>query len=164
LIDNRKTTHLWALNIHFVNGTYYHYYGIFDESTGNGLGFNIAVATSPTMDDGTWIDHGSIGVPEDHKHHSSLGANILLTSPPHLAWGSQNTDMYGIYMSSPPLTILPLEKVATKLIIDQATPWPSGNLLNEGLFNINTKNGNISSTAAGIVAHLPRPPSTMYIG
>lgn len=50
-----------------VNGTYSMYYGVFDESTGGGRGFDIAVAISVSLEAGTWVDRGSIGVPADHK-------------------------------------------------------------------------------------------------
>jgi arabinan endo-1,5-alpha-L-arabinosidase len=100
------------------------------------VGFDIALATSTTMDDGSWVDRGSIGLPEDHKHYSSLGANLLLSnnsaSPPHLAWGSHGKGMYGIDMATPPLTALSSENVAKELVADNE--WPSGPLLNEGPF------------------------------
>jgi arabinan endo-1,5-alpha-L-arabinosidase len=135
-ITNRSVTHLWAPDVHFINGTYCLYYGVFDNSTGNGVGFDIALATSTTMDDGSWVDRGSIGLPEDHKHYSSLGANLLLPnnspSPPHRAWGSHGTGMYGIDMATTPFTVLSSEKVAQELVADNE--WPASPLLNEGPF------------------------------
>jgi arabinan endo-1,5-alpha-L-arabinosidase len=92
-INNGSNTHLWAPDVHFINATYYLFYGVFDSSTGNSLGFDIAVATSPTVDDGTWTDHGSVGVPENHRLYASLGATLLVSNSSNdgqdfLAWGS----------------------------------------------------------------------------
>ena len=48
---------LWAPDVHFVNGEYVLYYSV---STGGSQNSAIGVATSPSMEPGTWTDHGQV--------------------------------------------------------------------------------------------------------
>ncbi|KAK4496976.1 hypothetical protein PRZ48_011425 [Zasmidium cellare] len=46
----------WAPEVHFINNQYYLFYTVEDQK--NGYCFDQCVATSPSMDAGTWTDHG----------------------------------------------------------------------------------------------------------
>jgi len=57
IIDHYGRCKVWAPDVHEVNGTYYLYYSL--SSTGS-QNSTIGVATSKTMDNGSWTDHGAV--------------------------------------------------------------------------------------------------------
>lgn len=51
---------VWAPEIHYLNQQYYLYYGLNTPP----FTFDQCIATSPDMSEGSWTDHGSMGIPE----------------------------------------------------------------------------------------------------
>jgi arabinan endo-1,5-alpha-L-arabinosidase len=143
---DRENTHLWAPEAHLIAGKYCLYYCIFDSTIGNGTNgaaFDIAVATSPSMEDGTWTDHGSIGIPLDKKEYVALGVNVLVnssTNTAHVAWGSFNNGLFGMELDRKAaflnVSLLPSPKL---LVQDQPLPYTGigykgGSNVTEGAF------------------------------
>lgn len=58
-IDNSGSDDAWAPDVHYIDGTYYVYYAVSSFGTQDSA---IGVATSTTMESGTWTDHGSTGI------------------------------------------------------------------------------------------------------
>lgn len=82
---HRKKTHLWTPEVHFWNGLYYLYYSVYASHEGKGVGFDIALATSPNMTKHSWTDHGSVGIPappvpkgkDDPVPYIRIGQSVL---------------------------------------------------------------------------------------
>ena len=70
---------LWAPDVHFVNGEYVLYYAV---STGGSQNSAIGVATSPTMEPGTWTDYGEVMRSHDGDAFNS-STSLLYALPPH---------------------------------------------------------------------------------
>ena len=51
---------LWAPDAHLIGDTYYLYYAVSSIGSQDSA---IGVATSSSLDSGTWVDHGSLGIP-----------------------------------------------------------------------------------------------------
>jgi arabinan endo-1,5-alpha-L-arabinosidase len=132
---NRNAVHLWAPEVHFVNSTYYLYYGINLPNHGHGQ-FDIAVATSPDLSHGSWIDHGSVNIPSathpdtPDREYVRLGVNLLANSSDpsgidsdykYLTFGSFNHGLYGVSLADDLLTIAP-GTGATEILADQYNP------------------------------------------
>ncbi|KAI4150548.1 MAG: hypothetical protein LQ340_004012 [Diploschistes diacapsis] len=97
---------LWAPDVSNIGGTYYMYYAV---STGGSQNSDIGVATSTTMDSGSWTDHGSIGISPDSAYNK-IDPNLLQVqggASLRLSFGSYWDDIYQIAMANPPLTIAP---------------------------------------------------------
>lgn len=68
---------------------------------------DIGVATSSTMDPGSWTDHGSIGIPKS-SNYNKIDANLFFpqgANAPVLAFGSFWQNIFQVPMANPPLTI-----------------------------------------------------------
>ncbi|ORY11027.1 glycosyl hydrolase [Clohesyomyces aquaticus] len=66
---------------------------------------DIGVATSKTLDVGSWTDHGSVGIPKSGKYNL-IDANLFRESPDspiYLSFGSYWDDIFQTKMSDPPL-------------------------------------------------------------
>ena len=76
---------------------------------------DIGVATSPSMDQGSWTDYGSLGIPDSPtKAYNKIDPNLLLpapapsgSAPPKflLTFGSYWHDLYQVPLDSPPMTV-----------------------------------------------------------
>ena len=79
-------------------------------STGGSQNSDIGVATSTSMDAGTWTDHGTIGIPPDAAYNK-IDPNLLVPngdpSSLLLTFGSYWENIFQLPMSNPPLTIAP---------------------------------------------------------
>ena len=89
------------------------------------------MATSPSMDAGTWTDHGSINIPVNTDpnglNYNKIDPNLLQTidgSSLLMSFGSYWKDVYQIPMSNPPLTIAP-NAVPTQLEFNSTVRPPS---------------------------------------
>lgn len=51
---------LWAPDVHKIGDTYYIYYSVSSLGSQNS---GIGVASSTTMDSGSWVDHGPLNIP-----------------------------------------------------------------------------------------------------
>lgn len=129
----RDRLHLWAPEVHHVDGIYYLYYTINDPDHGNGL-FDIAVSTSSNLEQGSWTDHGSVGIPSSSEKpdrlYVRLGVNLLANSSDpsgvdldykHLAFGSFNQGLFGSYLDQDLLTVASNNTV-NEIIADQYNP------------------------------------------
>jgi arabinan endo-1,5-alpha-L-arabinosidase len=131
--ESRNLTHLWAPDVHFFGETYYIFYSIFDSEAGNGTdgaGFDIAVATSPSMDDGTWTDHGSIGIPSfKKKEYVACDIFVLFntsTNTANIVWGSFRSALFGMQLDPTSKFLSVSQKPAPLPIIqDQPIPFTS---------------------------------------
>jgi arabinan endo-1,5-alpha-L-arabinosidase len=59
-ITGSNADSLWAPDAHLIGDTYYVYYAVSSLGSQNSA---IGVATSSSLDSGTWVDHGSLGIP-----------------------------------------------------------------------------------------------------
>ena len=83
-----------------VDDTYYLYYAV---STGGSQDSAIGIATSPSMDSGTWTDLGSIGIPQS-KDYNLIDPNLLIVNYGagyQLSFGSFWNDVYQIELEDP---------------------------------------------------------------
>ena len=91
---------LWAPDVSLVGSTYYLYYAV---STFGSQNSGIGLATSNTMDAGTWTDHGSIGVTSSSsKPYNAIDPNLIRLSNGayQMNFGSFWSDLYQVQMSS----------------------------------------------------------------
>ena len=98
-----------APDVFNLEGTYYLYYSV---STSGSQVSDIGVATSTTMDPGSWVDHGSIGLPPQtpEMNYNRIDANLLQPENSRgtdlvLAFGSFWSDIYQLRMQDPPLAV-----------------------------------------------------------
>nr|POF13186.1 putative arabinan endo-1,5-alpha-l-arabinosidase a [Quercus suber] len=97
------------------------YYSV---STPGSQDSDIGVATSPTMDQGSWTDHGSIGIPQDSAYNL-IDPNLFqfdASSPFYLTFGSYWTNIYQVTMADPPLTAN-----SAPIHVEQNTTMPAYN-------------------------------------
>lgn len=98
---------LWAPDIAKLDDTYYLYYSVSDWGAQNES--DIGVATSTTLEPGSWTDHGSIGIPLDQRYNR-IDPNLLhgvdKDSPPLMAFGSFHDGIFQYPMEDPPLRIV----------------------------------------------------------
>ncbi|KAK2773958.1 hypothetical protein FQN53_003894 [Emmonsiellopsis sp. PD_33] len=74
-IDLPGNKDLWAPDVYKVHDLYHAYYSV---STLGSQISAIGLATSPTMDPGTWKDHGSIGVQTDgSQNFNAIDGNLF---------------------------------------------------------------------------------------
>lgn len=97
-IDNSGNSDAWAPDVQYVDGTYYCYYSVSSFGTQNSA---IGVATSSSMDPGTWTDHGSTGVESTTGDaYNAIDGNLLVTDNAHVFtfgsfWGGiQQTTLF----------------------------------------------------------------------
>ncbi|KAJ0414302.1 glycosyl hydrolase, partial [Aspergillus carlsbadensis] len=93
-------TDLWAPDVQLIDGTYYLYYSV---STFGSQESAIGVATSTTMDIGTWTDHGSTRIQSDaSKSYNAIDGNLFNDKGNLLMnFGSFWNDIYQVPMQSP---------------------------------------------------------------
>lgn len=103
-IDLPGRMDLWAPDVFNVNGTYHLYYSVSQMGSKNS---DIGVATSTTMDSGSWTDQGSLGIPQS-KEYNKIDANVFqhsLESPFLLNFGSFWGQIYQVPLTNPPVKI-----------------------------------------------------------
>ncbi|ESZ91594.1 arabinan endo-1,5-alpha-L-arabinosidase C [Sclerotinia borealis F-4128] len=100
-IDLTGNTDLWAPDVHLVGSTYYMYYAVSAFGSQNSA---IGVATSTTMEVGSWTDRGATGVASSSgKLYNAIDPNLILVgSTYYLNFGSFWDDIYQVAMSSTP--------------------------------------------------------------
>ncbi|KKK14410.1 hypothetical protein P175DRAFT_0191604 [Aspergillus ochraceoroseus IBT 24754] len=100
-IDLAGNTDLWAPDVHLVNGVYYVYYSV---STFGSQKSAIGLATSTTMNSGTWKDHGSVGITSDStKLYNAIDPNLIKAGGNYyMNFGSFWDDLYQAPMKSTP--------------------------------------------------------------
>ncbi|KAH9940032.1 glycoside hydrolase family 43 protein [Epithele typhae] len=78
---------LWAPDINFVNGQYVLYYSVSSLGSQNSA---IGLATSPSMELGTWTDHGAVITSQTGDVYNAIDPNLLVASDGtfHLSFGS----------------------------------------------------------------------------
>lgn len=107
-IDLPGNDDLWAPDVAKLGDTYYLYYSVSDWGAQNQS--DIGVATSTTLEPGSWTDHGSIGISADQRYNR-IDPNLFLGtaegSTPLLAFGSFHDNIFQYPMAEPPLHILP---------------------------------------------------------
>ncbi|KAI0191901.1 glycosyl hydrolase [Astrocystis sublimbata] len=96
---------LWAPDVSLVGDTYYLYYSVSEFGSQNSA---IGVATSPSLDVGSWTDHGATGVKSDSsKPYNAIDANLISADGRNfLTWGSFWKDIYQAEMKGAPLTLV----------------------------------------------------------
>ena len=87
--------------MHQIGDTYYLYYAASSFGTQNSV---IGLATSTTMEVGSWTDHGSTGITSDSsKAYNAIDANLIAVGSGYLMnFGSFWHDIYQVAMKSPP--------------------------------------------------------------
>ncbi|TQB75722.1 hypothetical protein MPDQ_002022 [Monascus purpureus] len=86
-ISGVDSDNLWAPDVHYENGIYYMYYAISADSKSTSA---IGVASSPSMEAGSWEDHGGIGVGSNSdSRYNAIDANwISIQGQAYLNFGS----------------------------------------------------------------------------
>ncbi|KAA8643899.1 hypothetical protein EYZ11_012514 [Aspergillus tanneri] len=99
-IDHPGNDDLWAPDVHYESGQYFMYYSV---STLGSQDSIIGVATSPSMEVGTWTDHGWIGLSStSQKPYNTIDANwVRIGGKPYLNWGSYWHGLYQVPMATP---------------------------------------------------------------
>ncbi|KAF3273646.1 hypothetical protein TWF970_008849 [Orbilia oligospora] len=95
---------LWAPDVAYKDGLYYLYYSVSSFGSQNSA---IGVATSTTMDPGTWVDHGTTGVSSrSGSPYNAIDSNVVKTdSGFYMSFGSFWGDIYQIKMDNNLLNI-----------------------------------------------------------
>jgi len=103
-IDLAGNTDLWAPDVNMVGSTYYLYYAV---SAFGSQDSAIGVATSPTMEVGSWTDHGATGVASSSSNiYNAIDPNFfkVATGDYLLNFGSFWDDIYQVKLNSNPIT------------------------------------------------------------
>lgn len=139
---DRSDFNLWAPEIHYFNSLYHIYYTI---SGGPNDLLDLCVATSPSMNLGSWTDHGSMGVPisktTPEQGYVRLDGNLLTSSDDtsgvdsdhYMVFGSSQWGLYGFPVSSDLLTMKSGGKVQ-EIIVDQYNTGQDAGNRTEGPF------------------------------
>lgn len=136
----RAKSQLWAPELRVIGNFYYCYYSIFDIEVSPVA--EIRVATSPTMADGSWTDHGAIGIPipSSPAIYGPIDSNVLanyidpygMAALHHVIWGSYGSALFGMSLNASNPLRVDLNQNPVPLIQDQLTPTapdtqPGGN-------------------------------------
>ncbi|TGJ82366.1 hypothetical protein E0Z10_g6420 [Xylaria hypoxylon] len=95
---------LWAPDVTLVGSTYYLYYSVSEFGSQNSA---IGVATSTTLDVGSWTDRGTTGIQSSSaKPYNAIDPNLInVDGTYYLTWGSFWGDIYQAQMKAAPLTL-----------------------------------------------------------
>ncbi|KAJ5815792.1 Glycoside hydrolase family 43 [Penicillium robsamsonii] len=98
-IDLAGNDDLWAPDAHFVNGLYYVYYSV---STFGSQNSALGLATSATMESGSWTDRGRTGIASSSTSaYNAIDGNLLKAGDTYyMNFGSFWHDIYQAPMSS----------------------------------------------------------------
>ncbi|KAF2205712.1 endo-1,5-alpha-L-arabinosidase [Delitschia confertaspora ATCC 74209] len=108
MIQVTEDQNIWGPNVQKVGDTFYAYYSV---SKMGFQGSDIGVATSSTLDPGSWTDHGSVGLP--------MSSFYNLIDPSLLQSGDTNYLTFGSYWHGIYQTTLP----DPPLMYDNEEPW-----------------------------------------
>ncbi|KAA8651107.1 hypothetical protein EYZ11_005312 [Aspergillus tanneri] len=123
-IDLDGRDDLWAPDVQLINGVYHVYYSVSVFGSQNSA---IGLATSDTMDAGTWTEHGATGIRSDSsKSYNAIDANLFNDGVFYLNFGSFWTDIYQVEMDS---TAMKVSSSAYNIVYD-----PNGDHAVEGAF------------------------------
>ncbi|KAI0532650.1 glycosyl hydrolase [Xylaria digitata] len=103
-IDLPGNQDLWAPDVSLVGNTYYLYYSVSQFGSQDSA---IGVATSTTLDVGSWTDRGSTGIRSSSaKPYNAIDGNLInVDGTYYLTWGSFWKDIYQAQMKASPLTL-----------------------------------------------------------
>lgn len=87
-----------APDVHFQNDQYYMYYVLSKTGTQTS---EIGVATSKTMEPGSWTDHGAIGLPANSAYNRIDPNWIMINGKNYMNFGSFWGDIFQVEMESP---------------------------------------------------------------
>ncbi|KAA8641334.1 uncharacterized protein ATNIH1004_002002 [Aspergillus tanneri] len=113
----RRPAHQWRLPV---------YYSVSVFGSQNSA---IGLATSDTMDAGTWTEHGATGIRSDSsKSYNAIDANLFNDGVFYLNFGSFWTDIYQVEMDS---TAMKVSSSAYNIVYD-----PNGDHAVEGCVSV----------------------------
>ncbi|EKD12868.1 uncharacterized protein L3040_007025 [Drepanopeziza brunnea f. sp. 'multigermtubi'] len=97
-LDNPGNKDLWAPDVSLVNGVYHMYYSA---STFGSQVSAIGLATSPSMDPGTWTDRGAVGIAsKPGKPYNAIDANLIpVGSEYYMNFGSFWGNIYQVKLN-----------------------------------------------------------------
>ncbi|THV67188.1 putative arabinan endo-1,5-alpha-L-arabinosidase A [Aureobasidium pullulans] len=149
-VANSGKTDLWAPDVSLVGSTYYLYYTASSFGTQNSV---IGLATSSTMDVGSWSDKGSTGISSDSsKSYNAIDANLIKVGSQYLMnFGSFWHDIYQVEMKSTPNTVSASAGPSYNTIFQ-----PSGTHAVEGAYMINYNGGYYMFFSEGICCGLDK--------
>ncbi|OSD02511.1 glycoside hydrolase family 43 protein [Trametes coccinea BRFM310] len=93
VIDLPGRDDIWAPDVSFHNGQYYAYYAVSVSGSQNSA---IGLATSPTMEPGTWTDKGQVFRTQTGDPYNAIDPNLIIdeNGVPLLTFGSYWGDIY----------------------------------------------------------------------
>ncbi|KAJ5769060.1 hypothetical protein N7520_003619 [Penicillium odoratum] len=97
-LDGADSMDPWAPDVHYSDGIYYMYYVVSKIGTQTS---QVGVATSTTMEPGSWTDHGEIGLPPNNNYNRIDPNWITIDGKEYLQFGSYWNDLYQVEMASP---------------------------------------------------------------
>ncbi|KAJ5660000.1 hypothetical protein N7507_006451 [Penicillium longicatenatum] len=97
-LDGVDSMDIWAPDVHYDSGIYYMYYVVSKLGTQNS---QVGVATSTTMEPGSWTDHGVIGLPASGDYNRIDPNWITINGKQYMQFGSYWKDLFQVEMESP---------------------------------------------------------------
>ncbi|KAE8951054.1 hypothetical protein PR002_g33092, partial [Phytophthora rubi] len=100
----------WAPDVHLVGDTYFLYYSAVRAVAFDGHNLAaVGIATSTTMDIGTWKDLGSTGVQsKDSSEYNAIDPNLFTEDGrSYMIFGSYVDGIFQVAMENPPATATP---------------------------------------------------------
>lgn len=112
---------LWAPDIFKVGSTYYLYYSVSSFGSQNSA---VGVATSTTMDVGSWIDLGSTGVESvSGSKFNAIDGNVQSANGKlYMNFGSFWSDLFQIEMTATPTKVAKAVTLATQIAFVPTSP------------------------------------------
>ncbi|KAI0032151.1 glycoside hydrolase family 43 protein [Vararia minispora EC-137] len=92
-VNNPGKCDLWAPDVNYYNGRYVLYYSASALGTQNSV---IGVATSPSMEPGTWTDHGAVVTSVPGDVYNAIDPNLIDWNGLKLSFGSYWNGIYQI--------------------------------------------------------------------
>ncbi|CAE6417172.1 unnamed protein product [Rhizoctonia solani] len=121
ITENAGHCDTWAPDVVNINGTYFVYYSISQFGTQKSV---IGVATSKTMEYGSWTDHGMVFSSKAGDQYNSIDANVINADGKLLfTFGSYWADIFQFELA--PSGLAPLSPSApqlTHLVLNQTSP------------------------------------------
>ncbi|CAL3972538.1 unnamed protein product [Diplocarpon coronariae] len=98
-IDNAGRKDLWAPDVSLVNGVYHLYYSVSTFGTQESA---IGLATSTTLDPGSWTDNGAVGITSTAgSAYNAIDANLIKAGDTYLMnFGSFWNDIYQVRLNA----------------------------------------------------------------
>lgn len=95
---------LWAPDVSLIGDTYYLYYSVSSFGSQNSA---IGVATSKTLNAGSWTDLGATGIASDSsKNYNAIDANLVSANGNYyMTFGSFWADLFQVQMNNAPRMI-----------------------------------------------------------